>query len=658
MRILYRALLIFLVLFLAACQAVGFRLSPAPTTPLTRVAPIAKNGGQDSLVTVESSAHPTAILPTQTPPATQTDPSPSATPSRQDGIARGEPTADPIGVGPMPFQLRWLPDGPLYVGDQLSLEVLPGAGQDLAGQTIEIHAETANGDQMLGSASFEPFGLGNRTQATLWWFWDTKDLSPGEKRITLKLLPAGSSWPAQVSLLPASDLPDLEASARWATATTACCEIHYLTGSAAERDLDNLSSMIDAFAADVSDRLGYRAEEKISLVLMPRVLGHGGFTGQDITVSYLDRNYAGNGSDMVLHHEIAHWIDGKLGGELRPTLLVEGLAVYLSGGHFKPELLMARAAALLPPQAGCTPVDFPGIQDDTSAQQGVQPCSLDRFIALADLADNFYPSQHEIGYLQAGALVEYMVKTWGWEAFNAFYRDIHPPPKTDGAPQNPGQAQAIDTALQKHFSRTLEELETDFIAALRQERLTAAAVQDVQLSVEYFDSVRRYQQLLDPSAYFLYAWLADGAEMRKRGITADYLRHPERPENLALELMFGNADRALRAGELSAAAAWLADINAVLALFPAAGLEAFSVTPRASDFYALATAAQDAGYQPQRIELADSQARVWVTAYGSELVQVDFERGQGGWRMLQASGSSWMPSLFSAVAIMDRYTAS
>ena len=82
-----------------------------------------------------------------------------------------------------------------------------------------------------------------------------------------------------------------------------------------------------------------------------------GLQSDGIWVSYLDRNYAGSNSEIVFHHEMVHVLDSRLGGELRPTILVEGLAVYLSGGHFKYEPLIPRAAALLPAEPGCLPLD-------------------------------------------------------------------------------------------------------------------------------------------------------------------------------------------------------------------------------------------------------------------------------------------------------------
>lgn len=270
--------------------------------------------------------------------------------------------------------------------------------------------------------------------------------------------------------------------------------------------------------------------EKIPVVIMPRTLGHGGFTDGAIYISYLDRNYAGSTFEMVFKHEAVHWLDRASGGDLRPTLLLEGLAVYLAGGHFKPELLIPRAAALL---------------------------NLNWYIPLRSLTDSFYPSQHEIGYLEAGALVQYLVETYGWDAFIAFYRDIHP--ALSGL-----QSDALDLALQTHFGLTLDQLEADFLELLESQPVDLSHIEDVRLSVQFYDTVRRYQQMFDPSAYFQTAWLADASVMRQKNITADYLRRPDGIFNHYLENLLVEADAALRSGDFTTTAQKLKALNVML----------------------------------------------------------------------------------------------
>lgn len=498
-----------LLLGLLACRAVVFGAEPRVLYTPT------------SLVSATAPASPTRMTPVQeaTPVATATPEAPYT------DAPQSAQTPQPAGA----FDLRVHPDGGLFVGDQVSLEVIAPPGVDLSGQ--ELWLQAPGEQEPAGPFEFGAFGLARRSQATLFWAWDTSGLQAGDYTLTFSIDPSGPTWTETVSLAPASALPPPEPGARWAHAENDCCLLYYLTGSEAERDLQEILDVADAQAADVSHRMQASFDEPITLVMLARVLGHGGFANDEISVSYLDRNYAGDGLAIVLHHEMVHVLDARLGGELRPSLFVEGLAVYLSGGHFKPEALMPRATALL---------------------------ELGWYLPLQDLADDFYPSQHETGYLQAGALVEYMVERWGWEAFNRFYRDIHPDP------QGGGQAASIDNALLRHFDLSFSRLEADFQDALRAQPVDPDAAQDVRISIAFYDTMRRYQRLLDPSAYYLTAWLPNGAEMRERGIVADFLRRPSAPANIALEDLLVAADARLRAGDYALAERLLEAVNAAL----------------------------------------------------------------------------------------------
>jgi hypothetical protein len=179
-------------------------------------------------------------------------------------------------------------------------------------------------------------------------------------------------------------MPLDQAQAQWASTQTQCCTVFYITNTASERDLSTLTAMIDTQASLSIEEMGSSFTDPITVTVLPRLLGHGGFSSSEISVSYLDRNYAANEWEMVVHHEMIHDIDAHMGGSFRPTIFVEGLAVYMAGGHYKPEPLMPRAAAL-------------------------QPDFLNWYIPLKSLADDFYASQHEIGYLEGASLIEYMV---------------------------------------------------------------------------------------------------------------------------------------------------------------------------------------------------------------------------------------------------------
>lgn len=572
-----------LLLMLLACQAV--RLPPAITPPGSPTPPIAP--------TTTLSGRASASPPEPTAPWV-------STPSSQPATALPTATTTPTVGG---FSVRTHPDGGLYMGDQVSFEVIAPPDLDVEGLSVQAQVgESAAAP--LGPANFTEHGIGRRSQATLLWAWDTAGLSPGTYVLTFSVLPEGPAWSQTLSLQPASALPPPEPQARWVTSESECCLVYTISGTAAQRDLEQLLEMADAQADSLTRRVAADFEGPVSLVLIPRVVGHGGFANDELSISYLDRNYAGGETAMVLHHEMAHLLDRQMGGDFRPTILVEGLAVYLSGGHFKPEPLMARAAALL---------------------------DLGFYLPLVPLVDNFYLSQHEIGYIQAGSLVEYMVDTWGWEAFDRFYRDIHPPEPGGG------QAEAMDEALYRHFALTLTELEQRYLEALRARPLEPLQREDVRLTVELYDAIRRYQQALDPSAYFLTAWLLDGKEMRKRGIVADYVRHPSGPENLALEALLVAADAGLRTGDYPHTAQTLYAANTVLDAMAQGLQEPFALHPVAAAYYDIVLELHSQGYQAQSIQLSGDSATVWANRSGPELVRIDLSRRAGGWSILRVS---------------------
>ncbi len=267
--------------------------------------------------------------------------------------------------GPVPVQSRFdvqvHPDGALYLGDQVSFEVIAPEGFPAAGKKAEVRLGGPEG-ALIGEGEFGPFGLDERIQATVLWGWDTAGLAAGEQLLTFMIKPDGPLWSETFTLLPYGQLSSAERQAHWATAQNGCCIVHYITGTAAERDLPDLLKMFDDQADLAASRLGVLIGKKVEVALVPRVLGHGGFAGEGITLSYLDSNYAGGSREMLFHHELIHILDARLGGRLRLPFLVEGLAVFLSGGHFKPEPLLQRAAALLPPEPGCERSEMRRIQ--------------------------------------------------------------------------------------------------------------------------------------------------------------------------------------------------------------------------------------------------------------------------------------------------------
>ncbi len=404
------------------------------------------------------------------------------------------------------------PDGSLYVGDQISFEVVNPAPANEQGGSVKVSFQGSD----LGSAEFAASGIGQRNEAILWWIWDTSNLKPGRYSLSFTRFPDNLTWEESYTLRPESQVPPPQPEAHWASTTSACCEFHYITGTAAARDIQALSREADLESAAVATQLDFQLDQPISVTLMSRVVGQGGFTTGSIYLSYLDGNYAANDMPVLFHHEFVHYYDAAMGGEYHPSIFAEGLAVYLTGGHFKLEPLEARAAALI---------------------------NLGWFIPLKTIANDFYNQQHETSYLEGATLVKYLVDTHGWQAFNNFYRSI-PQPK-----QGQAVSDVIDGALQEHFSISFSELESAYRASLSAIPFTDSQQTDLQLSVTYFNTVRHYQAALDPSAYFLTAWLPDGSVMRQRNIVADFLRHPNGWENRMSESVLFHTETKLESGD-------------------------------------------------------------------------------------------------------------
>jgi len=496
-----------------------------------RAAPFGFSGSQATLPpeSTQLATQQTAGVPswaTAAPAAT----SAAATPSQPPSAA--SPTASFTKTG---YEVYLHPDGGLYVGDQVSFEVLSAFPQDVQVQVVVALPTPLT----LGPVNFNLYGIEGRRQATLIWGWDTRGLAAGLYAMTFTTYARDGSlsqqWEMTVDLLPADQAPPPEPEAQWAEARSDCCVIYYITGTDAARDIHLIRSAADEQARSVSQAMGAEFTSPVTITLLSRVLGHGGFASDEIHISYLDENYAASlgmsgAFAIIAHHEMVHVLDGRLGGDFRPSLFVEGLAVYLTGGHFKPEPLLARAAALL----------------DLDARQGGW------YLPLRDLADNFYASQHEIGYLEGGALTAYMVERWGWDTFSRFYRGMHPP-------EQGSHADAIEAGLQEHLGISFTQLEVDFRAYLQTVPFTPEEQDDLRLTVAFYNAVRRYQKAYDPSAYFATAWLLDTAQMRQRGIVADYLRRPRLPENIQAEENLLQASQFLRLGLYSLAEALLED---------------------------------------------------------------------------------------------------
>lgn len=515
------------------------------------------------------------------------------------------PTATPADLYLTAEDVLVHPGPDVYAGDLVSFEVLAHDGADVGLQQLEVavyHGDMETGRQ-LAFARVGVAGVGRRQQATLPWVWDTTGLS-GLQTITVALDPdneylIGDEDPnnnmvtLEVDVLPAEARPLSEAGVRWVATESPCCVFNYMTNTAAARDIELIIATAEEAVTYVEELLQVTSQEKIVFDFVNRIVGHGGFAADSITISYVDRNYVGGNLASTMRHEVSHVLDRQL-SEHRPVFITEGLAVYVAGGHFKPEPISLRMAA----------ADAAGMS-----------------LPIAELADDFYPQQHELSYLQAASFVEYLLTTYGWDEFKLFVGAIQPA-TADSA--------ALRTAAQLILSRNLNELEADWLRSLRARAVDPELLADVKTTISLYDTARRYQAALDPSAHFLFAWIPSIRQAQENQIVADYTRHPTNPENIALELMLAAAVADLTAGEYIQAQAWTSAVNAVLD----AGID-FGVDPLAVQTFDLTTATLASGLEPQRLVLNADRATVTAIADWPELVELEYQLTVAGWQLSQ-----------------------
>jgi hypothetical protein len=559
---IYFLLLTLVLVGLAACQT--------DETPPTAVPPTSASVTATAVATL-APTEPTAA--TETPP-----PSPTPLLEGQSPI----PTRPPTGRLLDPQRVSIYPGPELYAGDQATFQFVVELPPDVNNLPVAIYV---NGDQLVNdwlnwrNFANEPGGLYP-------WVWDTTGLS-GLQEVRIVLDPDGRVVDNSISLeersvtLTIAALPALTAPRQnWVTVATDCCNVHAIERTAAHRDIEYLAEQTEIAFAEASASLQEPLRRVYDVYFIDRVIGQGGYAASSLVISYLDRNYAGLDLPTVLHHEAVHLIDRQFAPNRIP-FLAEGVAVWAAGGHYKPENVNRRAAALL---------------------------RADLYIPLRQLADNFYPSQHEIGYLQAGSFMSYLTTTYGWTAARQFYAETTPNLADS-------HSQALDITLQRHFNRSLDEMEADWLAFLRDQRRDSNALADLETTIAYYETLRAYQSAYDSSAYFLTAWLPLPEEARERNITADFSRRPVAEINLTLETMLISAHRAMREGDYRRAQGILSSVNRVIE----SGGQFRD--PLSQSYRQIVQAVTAVGYQPQTVDLQGNEAVVTAVRPPSRILQ-------------------------------------
>ena len=216
------------------------------------------------------------------------------------------------------------------------------------------------------------------------------------------------------------------------------------------------------------------------------------------------------------------------------------------------------------------------------------------------IRDSFYPVQHEIGYLEAGGFVTYLVDRGGWSRFKEFYSDI-------SASDAPTVSAAVDLNLQAYYGATLAQIESEWLASLQSRPADPAVIEDLQTTIRYYDIARRYQELYDPTAHFLSAWLPHPTQVRELGNPADLTRRPEEEINIMLEVMLVAADTAARAGDYTRANVILDSVENIL------DNDGTIIDPMATSYLRIVRAATEYGYELHAVNLNGATAQATAT---------------------------------------------
>jgi hypothetical protein len=520
-------------------------------------------------------ASPTPTPPAPPPPLT---PTPSRTPTRS-------PTPAPqiaISAATSPLTITFSLQGQIPAGADRALLWY----DTIAGHTP--HQIDLNGTRTISvSVTITPTQEGlTRSEALgggLDYWWAVQDRAG-----TLTRRAASVSLPDSLAALAHTAPITAPAQLNWIEQATPHFRLYAPPGTAAERDLGELARVAEASYDQAATLITATQPVSIPVYLVPRVFWQGGVTygqGEPVLISYLDRNYAGIAIWSYLVHEVTHALSNYLvprGGEVG-GVLGEGVAVYATGGHYGLEPIDAWAAAL---------------------------AASPRYIPLCQLRYDFYSAQHEIAYQEGASFVGFLIRTYGLETFKQIYK----------AQQAQRGNRKIDSVafcasdnqqIVAPTGKTAGALEQAWLAYLKTIQPTAAQRQTWELTIRFFDTMRRYQETLDRPARDL----PPPPKTWDRKTAANFLNAATGRRAAVLESMLGAAEAAVQQGDVAHATELLDAIEHSLAA------DGAPVDPPAHDYDAIAGLLDD---QARALRIGDTTALSRTLATTSLAAQLPF----------------------------------
>ena len=466
-----------------------------------------------------------------------------------------------------------------YSGDILTFEIQTSSSFD---EAFTVSMALDEREPVSIPATFMPYG-----QVLLPMAFDTTDLT-GRHALNFTTADGELNETYSFEILPTDQRPANETSAAWTVKETDCCVFHYLSKTAAARDIDFISEHFQKGANDFEAIMNAEIESKIDVYIIDRILRNGGFGGGGkLMISYTDRYYGptvgDTGLETLARHEFSHAADISLEATTDGVEFnYEGLALYVAGGHFKPEPLAQRAAALF---------------------------DLGHSVPVNEIIP-----QHELSYLHAAAILTYIADTYGkgkvWEFLKA---DTN----------LDGQLTPIEGAIRLTFGISLQEFDQGFQAWLEKND-PGEQLDDLRLTIELQEFRREYQEAYASEPRFIQLEEVD-AVARPENLPI-MMREARAPTNVAVELIIAHGQQAIVEGNYARAE----ELIQVLSEIISTGKFEDSL---AKEYLDIVLAAAREGFEVVNLDIQGTQASARVTAEPPTLIDLSFQKIDGAWQI-------------------------
>jgi hypothetical protein len=364
------------------------------------------------------------------------------------------------------------------------------------------------------------------TNNELDYWWLVRDTA-GKSQRRGGILEVGADLAARAVAPTLEPLPDDFA---WSERSGVHFAYLYQSDTAAARDLDQIADVAELALATITPTLHSEATAPLTVYLVPRLFWQGAaaYGGDTLLVSYLDRNYTGIETWSYFAHESVHllahkWIQPKDEGG-PDGILVEGLAVWATGGHYYRDPIDQWAAAI---------------------------AASDQYVPLEQLrtGDFYYEFQHEIAYHESASFVKYLIERNGLDTFRELYGQATDEPAHD------------EQLILRLYGAGYDELESEWLSWLAALPPDAGARAQWWLTVRFFDLLRLYQSELDPPARIL---PSDVPSNWEEPLLRDFSHRAQQPVNRLLETALIAAHDLIRKGDLEAAGQLMDQIEATV----------------------------------------------------------------------------------------------